>query len=408
MLKVWNLNLVVATFVLTILGTFLTRSGILSSVHAFTEGTIGYYFLVFIALTLVVSLALVTGFAGDLRSEGKLDAIASRESVFMLNNLLLSAFTFTVLLGTLFPLVAEAVRGVKVTVGRPFFNMMTFPIAVLLLFLIGVGPLLPWRRADVGKFKKQLRVPAIAGGLAAIATIVFTRDPYAIGAFAFGIFAIVANLEEFWAPTRVRVQAHDESYLPALGRVIRSNPHRYGGYIAHLGVLAAALGIAASSAFKYENEATLKPGESFNVQNVAVRLDRVWGQEQPHRFTVGADVALLKNGKVVAAMAPRQNFYAQSDQPYPSPDVRSRPTRDIYLNLMAFAQDGSTATVRAMVEPMVGWIWFGGGMMVFGVLVALWPMRRAVAEVAPVAEKAKKHAPAAAPKRKLVPAEVDA
>ena len=401
MLKVWNLNLIVVTFVLTILGTFLTRSGILSSVHAFTEGTIGYFFLVFIALVLIAALALVSGFAGDLKSDGRLDDMVSRETVFLVNNLLLSALTFTVLLGTLFPLVAEAVRGVKVTVGAPFFNMMTLPLAVALLFLVGVGPLLPWRRSNRNLVRARLRVPVAALVIVAIAAAVLTRNVYATMAFAFGAFAVIANLEEFGTGTVARVRAHHESPFVALGRLIRGNPHRYGGYVAHLGLLAAAVGIAASSASKYENEATLRPGQSLNVRGVTARLDRVWGQQQPNRFAVGADVTLLKGGREIGSMSPLQNFYPASDQPFPSPAVRSRPASDVYINLMAFSQDGSTATIRVLVEPLVGWIWFGGGLMVLGVVIALWPSARTAPEPAVVRRKQAQRKRARAPK--LVP-----
>ena len=397
MLKVWNLNLIVVTFILTILGTFLTRSGILSSVHAFTEGTIGYYFLGFIALVLVTSLVLVAGYAGDLRSDGRLDDVVSRESVFLVNNLLLSAITFTVLLGTLFPLVAEAARGSKVTVGAPFFNMMMLPLAMALLFLVGVGPVLPWRRSNRALVRARLKLPVVALVLVGVTAAVLTRNAYAALALGFGAFAAVANLEEFWSGARARMRAHHESMGVALTRLVRGNPHRYGGYIAHLGLLAAAMGIAASSASKVENEATLRPGQTMHVNGFTVRLDRVWGQQQPSRFAVGADLTLSKGDRVLGALSPRQNFYPASDQPYPSPAVRSRPTGDIYLNLMAFSEDGSTATVRVFVEPLVGWIWLGGGLMVLGVLIALWPNARVAPEPATVRRRAAQLASARAP-----------
>src|SRR5690606_7807764 len=235
MLKVWNLGLIVSTFLLTILGTFLTRSGIVSSVHAFAQGTIGYYFLGFIAIGLIASLALLAGRGEALRSEGALDAVASRETVFLVNNLLLTAFTFTVLLGTLFPIVAEAVRGVKVSVGAPFFNRMTVPLCVALLFLIGVGPALPWRRATADQLRRGLVPPAAAAVLVAGLSVVFgVRAFYTVLAFAFGAFALVANVNEFVTGVRARRRAHGEGVLTALARLVRSNPRRYGGYTAHL------------------------------------------------------------------------------------------------------------------------------------------------------------------------------
>jgi cytochrome c-type biogenesis protein CcmF len=402
MLKLWNLNLVAATFVLTILGTFLTRSGVLSSVHAFTQGTIGYYFLTFIALVLVASMALVAGNSQELRSEGQLDSAVSRESVFMLNNLLLTAFTFTVLLGTLFPLVAEAMRGVKVSVGSPFFNRMTMPLAVALVFLMGVGPALPWRRASREQIRRQLLPPTIGGVLVAtIAVIVGAREPYAILAYLFGAFALVANFREFWIGARARRKAHGESFPIALGRLIGANRHRYGGYIAHLGVISAAIGIAASAGSKLEHEATLKPGERMNVGAYSFEMRQVWGQEEPHRFAVGADVLVFRNGKEVGLLTPRQNFYATQEQPVPTPSVRTTPASDLYSNLMAFKSDGSDATIKIIVEPLVMWIWLGGGIVCLGAAIALWPRRRAaaVAQAVPVRQAPKRKA-----KRKLAPA----
>jgi cytochrome c-type biogenesis protein CcmF len=202
MLKLWNLNLIVATFLLTILGTFLTRSGIISSVHAFTQGTIGYYFLAFIAVVFIFALALVAGAGGELRAPGRFDSAASRETIFLLNNLILTAFTFTVVLGTLFPLVAEAVRGVKVSVGAPFYNRMTLPLCVALLFLMGVGPALPWRRATPDVVRRQLLPPAAAFVAAVAGALVLTREPYAVLAFGFAAFALAANLREFWEGAR--------------------------------------------------------------------------------------------------------------------------------------------------------------------------------------------------------------
>jgi cytochrome c-type biogenesis protein CcmF len=385
MLRVWNLNLVVATFVLTVLGTFLTRSGILSSVHAFTQGTIGYYFLGFIALTLIVSLALVAGTATDIRSKGRLDSIASRETAFLAVNLLFSVLTFTVLLGTLFPLVAEATRGVKVSVGAPFFNRMTLPAIVAMLFLLGVGPALPWRRGTVADLKWKLRTPLIAFAVVLVGAIVAgARDPYALLAFAFAGFAAVTNVQELWLGTGARVRAHGETVFVALRRLIASNPHRYGGYLAHLGVLAAAAGVAASSAFKTEREVTLTKGQTISVAGVVVRLDEVWGRQESQRFSVGADLSIVRGGSVQGHLEPRQHFYPSSEQPIPTPAVNSGPRRDVYVNLMAFANDGSSATIRVLVEPMVSWIWVGGAVICLGALIGLWPSRKRNAE--PIAQ----------------------
>ncbi len=223
MLRVWNLSLIMATFALTILGTFLTRSGMLSSVHAFAEGEIGYWFLGFIAIVLVFSLSLVAGRSDQLRTEGRLDAVASRETAFLLNNLLFTVFTFTVLFGTLFPLVAEAVRGVKVSVGEPFFNSMTLPLCMALLFLMGVGPALPWRVAPTRCRPARARGAGGAGGAGRARGRVARRrrNGYAIVTFAFGTFALAVNLRQFSIGARARMRAHGEAAPVALAQARR-------------------------------------------------------------------------------------------------------------------------------------------------------------------------------------------
>jgi cytochrome c-type biogenesis protein CcmF len=379
LLKLWNLNLIVATFALTILGTFLTRSGVLSSVHAFTEGTIGYYFLGAIGIVLLLSFILVAGNSDKLRADGQLEGVASRGTVFLLNNLLFTAFTFTVLVGTLFPLVAEAVRGVKVSVGEPFFNRMTIPICVALLFLMGVGPALPWKNADRATVRRKLLPPTIGAGVALVAGLaVGATDVYALLAFAFGGFALTANVREFVDGTRARMQIRREAPLTALGNLIGANRRRHGGYIAHLGVVATAVAIAASSTFRTEHEATLTKGQSMAVGDRQIRLDEIWGREEPQRAVIGTTVSVVSEGRVVGTLQPRMNFYPTSQQPIPTPDVRSRPWGDIYINLMSFKQDGTNATLRVIVEPLVPWIWLGGLIICLGAMVSAIPQPRRV------------------------------
>lgn len=374
MLKVWNLTLISATFLLTILGTFLTRSGVVSSVHAFTQGTIGYYFVAFIALGLIFTMALLAGRAPALRTEGRLDGIASRGPVFLLNNLLLTAFTFTVLLGTLFPLLAEAVRGVKVSVGAPFFNKMTLPICMALLFLIGVGPALPWRNATRRELRERFVVPFVALTLVVAATLLAgVRQPYVILAFGFAAFALISNVREFAVGTRARVRAHGENPLSALRRLVGGNRRRYGGYTAHIGLIVAVVGIAASSGFRREYTAALAPGERMAAGDFAVRFERLWARQEPRRFVVGADLTIHAGGEPVDRLEPRMNFYENTGQPVATPAVRSRLTGDLYINLMAFERDGSSATLRVITEPLVGWIWLGGAIIGLGALIAVLP-----------------------------------
>ncbi len=377
MLRLWNINLVVGTFVLTILGTFLTRSGIISSVHAFTTGTIGYYFLAFIAIVLIATLALVAGTSDRLKTTGRLDSAVSRETVFLLNNLFLTAFMLTVLVGTLFPLVAEAVRGVKVSVGGPFFNRMSLPMIVALLFLMGVGPALPWKSASREELRAKL-LPPIVGAVVMliVAVLMGIHSFYGVLAFTFVGYSAASNLREFWLGSRARRVAHGEDWFTALVRLVGGNRRRYGGYIAHLGIFLVALGVTASSSLRAESEGTLKPGEALTVAGRTVRLKQVWGREERQRSVVGATMELIDGGRVTGVMEPRMNFYPLNDQPVPTPAVKSGVLGDLYLNLMSVRPDGSSATVKAIFEPLVPWIWAGGGVIIFGAIIGAWPTAR--------------------------------
>jgi len=371
MLRVWNLTLAIATFLLTILGTFLTRSGILSSVHAFAEGTVGTYFLVFMAICLVFSVVLLMGRSEALRTPGSLDSALSRETVFLFNNVILVAFTFTVLLGTMFPLLAEAFRGVTVSVGAPFFNQMTLPFVVALLFLMGVGPALPWGRAVRDGLEREFIYAASAmAAVAVISVALGLRNVYAVLGFSFAAFALVTNVREYVLPVRARMGAHGEGPFRALNRVIFSNPRRYGGYFAHLGIIVMAVGITASSALQTSHEATLRPGQSMQIEDFSLRFDGMWAQDQPQRFSVGATLAATRNGRDIGILEPRLNYYPTQEDPVPTPAVRSRVT-DLYVVLMAFQPDGSSATISAIVEPLVILIWTGGVMIALGATFGL-------------------------------------
>ncbi|MEO7648504.1 MAG: cytochrome c-type biogenesis CcmF C-terminal domain-containing protein, partial [Gemmatimonadaceae bacterium] len=388
MLRLWTLNLCVATFVLTIFGTFLTRSGILSSVHAFTTGNIGYYFLAFIAIVLVSTLVLVAGNSEHIRTKANLGGAASRETVFLLNNLFLTAVMLTVLVGTLYPLIAEAMRGVKVSVGEPFFNRMAVPAMVALIFLMGVGPALPWGSTTWAEARKRLLPPlGAAVVMGAIAVFAGARGVYSILAFAFVGYAAVGNLREYWVGMRARRRAHGEGWGTALVRLVSGNRRRYGGYVAHIGVLFVALGVAASSTFRSEREATLLPGQTLTVAGQTVRLKNVWGREEPQRSVIGATLDVLaRDSTVIGTVNPRMNFYHVSDEPVPTPDVRSGIRGDLYVNLMAFESNGANATVKVIVEPLVPWIWFGGLVMVLGAAIGMFHGRRRVSAPSPVEE----------------------
>ena len=407
MLRVWNMSLVIATFLLTVLGTFLTRSGIVSSVHAFTNGTIGIYFWTFIGTVLVVSLALLSGRSAGLRSAARLDSMLSRETTFLFNNLLLTVFTFTVLLGTLFPLVAEAVRGVEVSVGAPFFNLMTVPLCVALLFLLGVGPMLPWRAAKTDELRREVIAPAIAFALAVIIALLagvtrpYGRDVsasvavYGLLAFGFSGFALVANAQQFVLAAQARRRAAGGSLGGALWGAMNANARRFGGYIAHVGVIVIALGIAASSVFRLEARQTLRPGQTMEINEYTIRFDSLFARQEPHRFVHGAGVTAFKAGRDLGVMAPSLNFYPMQD-PIATPAVRSRFDEDLYIILKNSDVTGSTVSLEVIIEPWVSWIWWGALIIAAGAIFGAIP-RRGDREILDrvVADRAHTHAGAA-------------
>jgi cytochrome c-type biogenesis protein CcmF len=374
MLKTWTITLIVSTFLLTVLGTFLTRSGVLASVHAFTQSPIGPFFLTFLGLVLLGSLTLLAWRSDALSSEGRFDAALSRESAFMVNNLLFASFAFVVLLGTMFPLIAEAARGVKVSVGGPYFSQMSVPIALLLIFLAGVGPALPWRKGSLELLRGKFRWPTIA---ALVAGVVFAvagvRAPLAWLAFVLAVFSFGLLVVEFVGPTSARHRVTGESWPVALWRVCASNRRRYGGYIVHAGILVLAVGVASSSTFRKEQEWTIERGGTEQFGRYQVRLDSVWAVHESNRDGVIAATTVSVGGKVLTRLNPRLNYYKSAMEPIGTPAVRESLREDIYLVLMAYKADGNTATIKAIASPLVAWIWLGGGIVGLGALFALWP-----------------------------------
>lgn len=377
MLKFWNVALVIITFALTIFGTFLTRSGILSSVHAFSDSAVGPLFLAFIGLILLTSFSLLVYRSDKLQAEGDIDSLVSRESAFLMNNLLLLGFAFAVLLGTLFPLLSEAVRGVKVSVGEPFFNAVNVPIGLGLIFLMAIGPLIAWRHASLDSLRRTFTMPlclTIPG--AGLCWFLGVRGLYPLLAFALSLFAAITVIQEFASGAMTRRRKTGEGYLTALSKLTSRGRRRYGGLIIHLGVALVVVGITASSVFKLEQEVTLKQGESLQLGRYQIRFDELSAWQEPHRFVVQGSFTVFNSNHKVGEMRPAKRFYPAEQQPIGTVDVRSTAREDLYLVLSSFAQDGTTATVKALVRPLMMWIWFGGWVMVLGSLIAIWPDRR--------------------------------
>ena len=378
MLRLWNISLVILTFGLTLFGTFLTRSGVIASVHAFTQGSIGILFLSFLALVLLTALGLVAWRWEAFRSEGELDSVVSRESAFLLNNVLLVAAAFTVFFGTVFPLLSEAVRGVKVSVGAPFFNQVNVPLFLSLVFLMGVGPLIAWRRASVDNLKRNFLWPVVLGIVAAAAAFALgVRSLLAALTFATTVFVAVTIAVDFSRATRARLRV-GESLLPAMGGLLLRHNRRYGGFVVHLGILIIALGVMGSHAWSVQTETTLRRGESAELAGYRFRFDGLSAVEESNHFKV-VGTFTVSNGRVLGVLRPAKKFYPQEQAPIAYVDYRLGLREDLYLVLGDFARDGSQATIKLQVNRLVSWIWIGGLVLTLGALLAILPERHKIA-----------------------------
>ncbi|MFN3255730.1 MAG: heme lyase CcmF/NrfE family subunit [Ilumatobacter sp.] len=371
MLRVWNLSLLIATFSLTILGTFITRSGVINSVHAFGDGPVGSWLLAGFAVIVVVSLALIAWRGDRLRSPGAIDSPLSREGAFLANNVLFTVFAFVVLLGTLFPLLVEAMQDRRTVVGAPYFDRLSMPIGLTLLFLMAVAPVLPWRKASTELLRTRLFWPAWVG-VAALAFAVFVgADGWApLVAFALAGFAAGAALRQLVLATRRQGWR---------GLVGRAN----GGMVVHLGVIMIAVALAASNSFTHsanleieQGEATAWGGHTFELVSVTEELNAA-GSERALKANV------LLDGEQV--YSPAITTYLNIGQPIGTPSVRTGLVKDVYLTLEPGSEPGdSTATIRVFVKPMIVWLWLGGLVMAIGTLLSAFPGSRRRNPISPV------------------------
>lgn len=374
MLKVWNMALVILTFALTIFGTFLTRSGVISSVHSFTQSGLGPYFMSFLILVLFGSIGLLLYRLPELKSENEFDSLLSREAAFLLNNWVLIGLAFATFWGTVFPVLSEWVRGVKITVGPPFFNKVNGPLGVLLLFLTGVGPVIAWRRASVQSLRRNFTVPLLSGVLTgALFFGVGFRNYYAVVVFSLAGFVLGTILSEFVRGTRARQALLHESAGRALSRLVGKNPRRYGGYIVHVGVVLIFIGIAGSSFFKIEKQASLKPGESLAVGRYTLKYTGIKNREDAHIAAQAAEIEVFIGPRQIATLYPEKRFYKRQNQP--TTEVAIRPTlrEDLYVVLGSYDAPSELATLQVFVNPLLSWLWIGGLTLVLGTCVTMLP-----------------------------------
>ena len=383
-LKGWTLILLLTTFCLTILGTFMTRSGVFNSVHSFTQSPIGPTFLVFLAIAMVVSTLLVALRMHLLTPEGEVKSAASRESAFVMNNLLFVFFTFLVLVGTVFPLLNEAVRDVKISVGGPYFNRLGVPIAMAIVFLMGVGPALPWGRASREEMVKLLAPPTSAGVSVAVLGAVFgVRDLLPALTLFCAAFAGWVALRDMVQPVLVRKRRGNVGWGSAVSEAFVRGRRRYGGQIVHLGVAIMAVGIALSSSYQVTTEQVVQRGETLTVGSYTVRFDGSRQETLPHRRSTIAEMAVFRGGDQVGVLEPRMNHYKRQMNPIGTPAVRSSLTEDLYLSVMTIDPAGAYVGLRAFVNPAIYWIWIAAGIMVLGSIIAGWPSRSSVSAPVP-------------------------
>jgi cytochrome c-type biogenesis protein CcmF len=376
MLKLWNITLIVLTFGLTLFGTFLTRSGIIGSVHAFSQGSVGQFFLAFLALVLLGAFGLLAWRFDRLRGQAELDSIVSRESAFLLNNVLLLAATFTVFFGTVFPLLSEAVRGVKVSVGAPFFNLVNIPVFLALLFLMGVGPLIAWRRASADNLRRNFLKPVLAGIVAAgVLRLLGIGNALVLLCMGLVVFVTWTIALDFYRAVRARRRTAP-GWLSAAGGLLVTQNRRYGGFVVHLGVLVIALGVAGSQAWSVQTETTLERGQSVELAGYRVRFDKLAASEESNHFKVTGTFTVANGRDPLTVLEPAKKFYPQEQTPIAYVDYRLGLVEDLYLVLGDFARDGSHATIKVQVNRMVSWLWIGGLVLTIGTALSILPDRR--------------------------------
>ena len=380
MLKVWNMVLVTLTYGLCIFGTFLTRSGIISSVHAFARSNIGPYFAVFLGLILVLSTLLLFLRRRDLQAESRLESFVSRETAFLLNNWILLGILFAVMWGTLFPLISEFFTGDQITVGPRFFNQVNVPIGLVLLFLTGAGPLFAWRRTTPENLRRNFTWPAGLGLGAGVFFVLFNvRDFYALVSLSLCVFVAAAIASEFHRGTRARQRSTGEGYGLALYHLASKGRRRYGGYLVHVAIILLFVGFT-GQAFTTEAEVELQAGESVQIKDYRMTYQTLAHRTDPNQQTFAAAVELERDGRFLTTLLPARQFYpaASADQEQWTTEVAvfAQLQEDFYLVLIGWEAADGSAKFQVYINPLVNWVWLGGLVFVLGALWSMWPTSR--------------------------------
>jgi len=381
MLKAWNMILIIITFVLCIFGTYITRSGAVSSVHAFTADRFGQLFLAFVLVLIAISGYLVISRWKVLKSSKRMESLLSRESGFLFNNVVFVSLCFTVLWGTLFPLISLKLMGREISVSIPYYNQIAVPVGLVLLTLAGVGPLLAWRRTSKESLIRNFSIPLVLGMSAILIMLVMgSRSIYPLMTVGLSFFVLGTIFLEFFRGIRSRTKRFKESPLSALVTMISKNRSRYGGYIVHLGIVLMFIGFV-GKAFDSEVEATLRRGEQVELADYKFTLHDVVERERTNHYALSATLTVEKDNKILDTLNPEYRIYfprTNQEQQHSELDLRTGIMADIYTVFNGADHNRGLYAIKIMINPLVWWVWFGGYLLIAGTIIAIWPRKKKV------------------------------
>ena len=374
MFRMWNLALLIIAFGFAQFGMFINRGGPVPSVHSFGASTLGWIFLMFMGVTMLISFAIFFWRYNSLKSAQTLESALSREGAFLVNNLLFLGVAFVTLWGVVYPLISELFQGETITVGQPFYNQVNGPIFLALIFLMGVAPFLPWRRASWRTVRQALLAPVAVAVLVVVLLLVLgVRNPFAVTAFGLCSF-VTAGIVREWARGAISRHGRGESYPIAFARLIAGNRPRYGGYVVHLAVVLLALGVAGSSFYGIQRDVALSPGEATEVGEYSIKYIGSSAVDRVDRVEARTEVHVFRGDNFLGAYYPKRDFYPSFNMASTQAAIRSTPVEDLYIIPGELLDDGR-ALFRIFVNPLVMWMWVAGPLLILGVLVALWPQR---------------------------------
>lgn len=387
MLKVWNLSLIVITFALTIFGTFITRSGVIQSVHSFGRSPVGYVFLGFLVVVLASGFYLIVTRYDKLKEKNpKIESMLSRESTFIYNNILLFALCFATFWGTVFPLISEAVKGVRISVGPPFFNTVNSPLLLLLLGLMAICPLLGWRRTSSRIAMKNFALPSLIS-FAFLPVFYFAgiRDFFPVFFYVFILFVTLSIIREFYLGTRTNMRQRGIKWPSALYSLVMRNKRKYGGFLVHIGVVVMVVGLVSYGYYQFKEDFLMKPGQEVSLKDFKLKYVNLQSGRRSNYESVSALIDVSVDGTYISTIKPEKRYYA-TFEPSTEVAILSGPTRDLYLILSSWQRDGAI-TITAVINPFLSWIWYGTTLMTLGTLLAVIPSRKRKDEVVSVVEK---------------------